>query len=544
MSYGVTASGFVKKTLTVIKGEIEDTLRDTISSTLNLLATSTFGQIIGILADKDREMWDVAQAIYRAFDPDYAEDDALDNVCSITGTYREAAEESTVTLDQIWLDATTTLPLGSICSVGADGAQFTTTAAVTNASAVAATVSVLAESVDTGEIQGLAQSIDTIQTPVSGWSDQAALTCVNAETYTLNGLTLIIEVDEGAAQTTTFATANPLTAANVASEVNSQTTGITASDVSGQVRIESDTGGSGSAIQVTGGTGNAALGFATALVKGFNSSDATLGSAIETNEELRIRREARLQAAGSGTPEAIRVDIEDLSFVTSATVFPNNTDVTDVDGVPPHAVEVVVVGGTETDVWVALTVYVATDLVANGGNIYICVSGGTSAASGGPTGTGAGVVDGTCVWDYSEPDDEWELAEALWNTVGAGIGTHGSLSRTIQDSQGNDQVISYSRPTEVPIYLWTWLTIDSDTYPSDGDDQVKAALVAKMLATQSVGDDVIALVYRAEQMTVAGVLDVPTQLIHDSFPPVDANNVVIGAREIATLDSSDIQVNS
>ncbi len=31
---------------------------------------------------------------------------------------------------------------------------------------------------------------------------------------------------------------------------------------------------------------------------------------------------------------------------------------------------------------------------------YVCVTSGTSAASGGPTGTGAGIVDGTCVWDY------------------------------------------------------------------------------------------------------------------------------------------------
>ncbi len=40
----------------------------------------------------------------------------------------------------------------------------------------------------------------------------------------------------------------------------------------------------------------------------------------------------------------------------------------------------------------------------NGGRYYVLVQPGTSAASGGPTGTGAGIVDGTARWDYYEAD--------------------------------------------------------------------------------------------------------------------------------------------
>lgn len=36
----------------------------------------------------------------------------------------------------------------------------------------------------------------------------------------------------------------------------------------------------------------------------------------------------------------------------------------------------------------------------NGGNIYAVSAAGTSAASGGPTGTGASIVDGTVTWSY------------------------------------------------------------------------------------------------------------------------------------------------
>ena len=56
--------------------------------------------------------------------------------------------------------------------------------------------------------------------------------------------------------------------------------------------------------------------------------------------------------------------------------------------------------------WQASTAYVIGDHVTNDTGpvkIYICTTAGTSAGSGGPTGTGSGIVDGTVVWDYVGP---------------------------------------------------------------------------------------------------------------------------------------------
>ncbi len=50
--------------------------------------------------------------------------------------------------------------------------------------------------------------------------------------------------------------------------------------------------------------------------------------------------------------------------------------------------------------WVAVTGYTSGDRVKNGGKIYQCDTNGTSAASGGPTGTAANIVDGSTRWDY------------------------------------------------------------------------------------------------------------------------------------------------
>jgi len=62
------------------------------------------------------------------------------------------------------------------------------------------------------------------------------------------------------------------------------------------------------------------------------------------------------------------------------------------------------VAGRLAPAWVGSTAYVQGDLVLNDTDkIYECVTSGTSAAAGGPTGTGSAISDGTVVWDYISP---------------------------------------------------------------------------------------------------------------------------------------------
>ena len=55
--------------------------------------------------------------------------------------------------------------------------------------------------------------------------------------------------------------------------------------------------------------------------------------------------------------------------------------------------------------WAASTAYAVGQQVVNGGLAYVCTTAGTSAASGGPTGTGSGITDGSCVRDYVGVND-------------------------------------------------------------------------------------------------------------------------------------------
>jgi len=57
--------------------------------------------------------------------------------------------------------------------------------------------------------------------------------------------------------------------------------------------------------------------------------------------------------------------------------------------------------------WAGLTAYTVGEYVKNDTGpvkVYRCTTAGTSAAAGGPTGTGAAITDGTCVWAYVGPD--------------------------------------------------------------------------------------------------------------------------------------------
>lgn len=480
--YGVTSTGFVKKPLSVIREEIKTDLRNTISTELDLLDTSLLGQIEGIFSDKLREMWDVCEAVYRAMYPDSASGEALDQVSSITGIVRLPATKSTVTL-RLWLDDGTTVPAGSIVSVGSTGSRFVTLTAASNATGATATIAVEAESEEYGPIVGYAESIDTIQTAVAGWSAAAAVSGTIGETFSLDGLALNLVVDEdGATQNVAFSGGNPWSASDAATRINSSTTGISAyDDGNGKVRIASSTEGPGSAIEIEAGTANTPLGLTVALTKGMNAADADVGSNIETDPDLRIRRDSALRSSGSATLEAIFSALVLTDGVEQVVVLENTSGVV-VDGIPPKSFECVVLGGTDAD-----------------------------------------------------------IAETIWREKPAGILAYGSTIETITDSMGFDHDMGFSRATEIRIYMEYTLTVNVDLYPADGDDQVKAAAVAYG-ATLDIGQDVIALEFRAIALDIAGVIDVPTFKIDTVTPPTGTVNITISQRQLAGIDTADIDV--
>lgn len=89
----------------------------------------------------------------------------------------------------------------------------------------------------------------------------ATILGTGTSSFTLNGLTLLFKVDSGAEQIITFVTADPIAIDDLVDEVNDLITGAVASEDTGALRLTSSILGTGSSIEITGGTALAELGF-------------------------------------------------------------------------------------------------------------------------------------------------------------------------------------------------------------------------------------------------------------------------------------------
>ncbi len=165
-TYGLLSTGFSPKTYAVIKAELESSFQSVFGASIDLGAQGPFGQLIGIIAEREAEVWDAAQEVYASFDPDEATGDALNALAALTGTLREAATNSTVTAT-ITGTAGTTVPAGTEFSVAVTGVKFETLADATFVGTFT-TMSVDCQAVDTGPLVALAGTLTTIETPVDG----------------------------------------------------------------------------------------------------------------------------------------------------------------------------------------------------------------------------------------------------------------------------------------------------------------------------------------------------------------------------------------
>ena len=446
MTFGLTTDGFVQKTLADLKTEIENALKASFGTSIDLSPQSVFGQFVGVCADRLADLWSLGGSIHAAFTPDGASGTSLDDLCAITGTVRLPASHSTVSVSVAGTPATV-IPDGSFMTTGIYGSRWVLNGPVVLAAAGAwvTTTAYAAATVLGGFGDTVTRGGNIYVCTVSGTSGAGPSgtgTAIVDGTCTWR----FLGTGTGTANATAHAESyGPVTA--VAFDLNT-----IASPYSGWTGV-------------------------------INSLDAVLGTLLETDAALRIRREAEIRTAGKASVDAIRAALLAVSGVSSATVFENTTDVVDVNGVPPHAVECLVIGGTNAAV-----------------------------------------------------------AASIFDEKAAGVATYGSTTVSVNDSAGSPHAVNFSRPTEIPIYVIFNLTVDLLTWPVDGAAQVKAALVAWGNA-QKAGKDAVSAGCMARAFSIAGVLD-GVALIGGAPAPTLTTTIPISIRQIATWDTGRITVNA
>lgn len=443
MAFGVTAEGWTGKSLAVIQAELEDRLRAEIGAGLSLIPQSVLGVVVGEVADMLSEVWAAAEEIWFAFDESAAESAALDNLCALTGTERLLPTSSTALL-VLTGTAGTLVAAGKVVSAQGSGTRFSTDSAATLVAA-------------------------------SAWAPTTAY--VLGERITNDGN--IYEVTMGG---TSAGSGGPV--------------GTTATQVDGTVTWRWL--GAGVALVESLATAEntgplPALAYTLTVIEtsvaGWqgvtNATDAELGSDEETDEALRIRRRVELRAQGTSPVDAIRarvLDPDNVPGVVSCVVFENTTDSTNVDGLPPHSVEVMVEGGVDQD-----------------------------------------------------------ILNIVFASKAAGIATYGTESGTVTDASGNDHTVYFSRPQSIAEWVTATVLLHPDA-PGD-DAEVLAALEAAVVAfgdSLEVGRDVRYLKLVASVTAISYVEDVEDFFVGPAPAPTGTINLVIGPRQRASFASNRI----
>lgn len=483
---GLTDAGFELKRLSDIKTEIEEKLRAELGSSLNLLPESVFGQIISVFADREASVWEVAEDVYNSAYPDTASGVSLDNVVALTGITRQPAIASVQENLRLFGTAATLVPSGTVISVeGSPESRFQTDADVTLVAGQDEVQDIDFSAVPTAGawvINFRGSNTGSLAYNANAAAVQAALNALPFGT----GITVVGNYTSGF--TVTFA-------GDAGKQEQPLLTVPTNTLVSGgpavTVTILETTPGINQGVvnctaEETGpviapaGTLNVIETPVSGLTRVINVEDATVGRNVETDLELRQRRAQTLQVAGKATPDAIRAALLEIDGVTDAFVFENDAMVY-VNSRPPKSYECVVNGGDNT-----------------------------------------------------------EILQKIWDSKPAGIEPFGSYSGLAFDSQGQSHTVSFSRPTQINIYLEVDLTTNSD-FPVNGLALAEQALLDQGNAF-GIGKDVIVYPKLVSALNdIPGIEDVVIRIGTAPGPTLD-DNILIDISQIASFDTSRITV--
>lgn len=228
----------------------------------------------------------------------------------------------------------------------------------------------------------------------------------------------------------------------------------------------------------------------SSAVAGWNSIDSNLagvtGLEIESEAAFRYRRTQEIEARASASARGIATAIsQGLPDVTTVYVVENQTDAT-VDSIPAHSIEVVVWGPVP-----------------------------------------------------STQEDDQAVAEIIYSSKAAGIGTYGNTNETVVDSAGYGHVINFTRVSARTVTIA--MTIEYTDGEYSGDLALSEALVARAAESLRPGRDLSGSMLAAWAHEVPGVLRVTDVTIDGggSF-----GTEVCGSREVLSFVLGDVTITS
>ncbi len=472
-NYGVTETGFVRKTFDEIREDLGTSLIETYGP-LDLTDESWVGNFRDIFSEDVSLLWYGLEGINNANSPDTATGTALDNIASINNIVRQEATATTV-IAQISGINQTLIPENSQASAIGVPTFFNLTQ-------------------------------DTVITNLSCLKVQIDITSIIEPSYIVvinsTNITYMLQVDD----------TKTLIVDGLVNQINTAAIGVTASNISDILHIESDTLTELFSVYIQDGltileiTTNANF---VAVDKGFiplpaetlttiqtpisgwnsitNAESGITGRNRETDTELRLRRKESVRLGGAGTVEAIRARLLNVPGVTAVSIT-ENTDLVVVDGIPGKSFQALVLGGLDQD-----------------------------------------------------------IGDAIWKAKPAGIKAFGNVDVTVVDSTDKEQLVQFSRPVNLYIYVNVEITEDdSNMFPVNGVEVITEN-IASQINLLNVNEDVIYQSLYKSVYSVQGVqsatITIGGTLVELTVPALASSNVTVGVAQIAVTDNSKITVN-
>lgn len=484
MSFGLTEQGFVLKRLQDILNEQRqkavELFQDLVQpgDSVDTSDSSALGRIIALDAAGDSDLWEVAQMVYSAFDPNSATGLALDNIVAYGGISRFGQSFSTA-VAVFSGDNGTLIPSGNTVRASISGNQFTTVGSVALNPSAASSVTITVGTVANNTAYAITYSTSTSTSNTATYTSDSSAT--NLEI--LNGLKSVID------------SAHPLLSASVVGTtivINKvdlfQTSNFSTSGNLNITKVKKIGNLQSSVVGVIEQEANTIDTIVTPVL-GWDSVTnplaASPGSLREADEELRIRfRNTKLERS-SNILDSLYSALLNVDGVTEVAIYENDTDVTDSNGVLPHSFLPVVLGGSSQLIAEAIWKNKPLGILSQGN-------------------TEVDITD----------------SQGFVHTIGFERPNPVTVYVTINLSLNPE---------------------DPNIFPGDGVDQIKQAIINYAATNFGVGDDVIfSRLYTPINLIPGHQID--SLFVGTSPSPVTSANVIIDFNEISSFESVNIQV--
>ena len=423
--YGITDSGVNIKRFDTILAEINADQSEGMGVQVGSNTRSFLNVLNTSMADKIAELWELGAEIYHSLSPMSAEGVALDNAVQFGGTSRESPRSTYYPIhcectEGITLDANTLIESDTNPAVKFLSSEQKTISRSAFNRAKVKVVSLQAGEAYTVALNGTLYSHTCKQSDGPGEVLGEIGDLINADelkTFTAsldseNGL-LVIEAADVESENAMLLTDN-LTTQSVTAIINF------ASEEVGEVTLPN-----GAITKIV----TAPTGFLSCV----NLCGYIAGRLLETDVELRQSYVDKIFNRSSRMTDSIRSAIlTNCQGVTAAEVYENRTNKTDDAGRPPHSIEAVVDGGSNSD-----------------------------------------------------------IAEQILATVAGGITTYGSVSVDVPGEDDDAIEVCFNRPTYIYVWFKVTLTISrASLVPSNYAELVETAITEAMEEI-GTGEDVV-----------------------------------------------------